>query len=85
MGGQKWPPIRRDSTEKVRHNYNYTMEQPKVGALPQVGLAKQAYVGAPKPLGNNVLGSDSLQVHEPRPHWSYKSRKLRRQEIIDDL
>lgn len=52
---------------------------------PSIGLARQAYVGAPKPLGDNVLGQEDLEKSRPRPHWSYKSKKVRRQEILDSM
>lgn len=50
-----------------------------------IGLAKEAYRGAPQPLRDNILGKQDLELSQPRPHWSYKSKKVRKQEIIDTL
>ena len=50
-----------------------------------IALDKRAYVGAPKPPTKNVLGKEDLELATPRPHWSYKSKAVRRQELLDTL
>ncbi|HEU0048805.1 MAG TPA: hypothetical protein VFQ43_14540 [Nitrososphaera sp.] len=49
----------------------------------KVGLAKAAYTGAP----HGIAQVDLSNPEEPtaRPHWSYKTKRLRRQEVIDTL
>lgn len=59
--------------------------KPSIGQAAPIGLARQAYNGAPKPLGDNVLGQEALELSKPRPHWSYKSKKVRKQEILDSM
>jgi hypothetical protein len=46
---------------------------------PKIGLAKQAYRGAPK--GVSHVWPDDVDW-SAKPHWSYKNKKLRRAELI---
>lgn len=48
-----------------------------------IGLAKQAYTGAPHGVAQmNLSNPDRLT---PENHWSWKSKRKRKQEIIDTL
>lgn len=49
---------------------------------PLIGLAKQAYTGAPHGVRN--AWPDDLDL-SPKPHWSYKTKRVRRQEILDTM
>lgn len=49
---------------------------------PKIGLAKQAYRGAPK--GVSHVWPQDLDL-SPKPQWNYKTKKLRRKELVDSL
>lgn len=49
---------------------------------PKIGLAKQAYVGPPRGVRN--AWPDDLDF-TPIPQWNFKTKKLRRQELIDTM
>jgi hypothetical protein len=49
----------------------------------KIGLASPAYKGAPKGIAQVTL--ENPEKPTPRPHWSYKSKKVRKQEILDRL
>lgn len=52
----------------------------------KLGLAKQAYVGAPKPPTKSVpFGNDNHELRAPKAQWNFKTKKVRRQEIINSL
>lgn len=54
----------------------------------QIGLAKHAYRGAPAPPTKSVLAKvedDRPPKILPEDDWSFKNKKVRRQEIIDRL
>lgn len=52
----------------------------------QIGLAKQAYSGAPKPLTGSVpFCIDALERRQVERHWSYKGKRQRRAELFATL
>jgi hypothetical protein len=51
----------------------------------KVGLAHPAYQGAPKPLGNNILGKEDLELPRYEPKWNFKPRKVRKAELLATL
>lgn len=49
---------------------------------PKIGLAKFAYRGAPK--GVSHVWPEDLDM-SPKPQWNFKTKKVRRAELIDTL
>lgn len=53
--------------------------------MQEIALDKRAYVGPPKGVRPSPMARQDLEERQPERHWSYKNKKVRRQEIIDSL
>jgi hypothetical protein len=53
------------------------------GLIALIGLAKQAYTGAPKGVAQVSLTNPELRVK--KTNWALKTKLQRRKEIIDNL
>lgn len=52
----------------------------------QIGLAKEAYVGAPRPSTKSVpFGSDNHELRSRLPLWNFKTKRTRRMELVESL
>lgn len=49
----------------------------------KVGLVRQAYTGAPRGIAQVSLVNPELRTRQLR--WELKSKRLRRQEVIDTI